>query len=179
MGHPTLFSIGPIASLAGKSKHRKSGLEKIRYFISRLQAELIIIDPYFYNAANKQSVDDYMKEISSVLCWFERVKRIHVIYNRKYHDREIREAFMKLQKEYSCKFTDTHTTLIHDRIRMGDRSTARLLGSSFNSIGRNKISFMLPLPSQDLTDLQYFLQENKLIPDDMQIIDTTIYEEPF
>jgi len=113
------FSIGPVTTLMGKSKYRKSGLEKVRYFISRLQAELIIIDPYFYNAAKEQCVDDYMKEISSVLCWFERVKRIHGIYNRKYHDREIRKAFMKLQREYSCKFTDTHTKLIHDRVWMG------------------------------------------------------------
>lgn len=169
-GQPHLFSIGPITTLTGKSKHRKNGLEKIQYFVSRLHGELIIIDPYFYKPAYKQKVDDYIKEIKNVLLLFQNVKRVHIIYDDEKTHPMVRNEFKKLQNKYNCKLTDTHTTLIHDRVWMGDRRTARLLGSSFNGIGRSKISFMLPLPSQDLTDLQFFLQENELIPDDMQLI---------
>lgn len=170
-GVSDFFSIGPSSDLRARSKHRKSGLEKMQYFISRLRAELIIIDPYFYTTID-QTIEEYVDEFSNVLGMFFSIKRVHIIYKqgRRTCNQELRSEIKKLEVTYDCKITDCHTNLIHDRVWIGDRVTARLLGTSFNGIGHSKISFMLPLPGPDLHDLRFFLQENNLLPDDMQLI---------
>ncbi|CAH0311652.1 hypothetical protein SRABI82_04964 [Priestia megaterium] len=65
--------------------------------------------------------------------FFQYVKRVHVIYNRDNTNQMVRNEFKKLETRYGCKFTDTRTKLIHDRVWMGGRRTARLVGRSFNN----------------------------------------------
>lgn len=153
-----------------KPSIRKNGIESLKKWLKKSK-EVIIIDPYFYNRDRGQTVEDYIDELVYVFSNFFSIKHIHIIYDEKVFDMEVREAFKEVLSKYDVLFTDAHTKEIHDRIWMKDRKLGRLVGHSFNGIGRKKICFIVPLPNQDIIDLKFFLQRRNLVPEDFLVIE--------
>lgn len=152
-------------------RERKNGIEVLTKFLKGSR-EAIIIDPYFYAGNTHQSVEEYINELKDVFSNFHSIKKIHIIYNEDHCNKgihkDIRKAFLNIKE---CEITDIHTDEIHDRIWIKDREYGRLVGHSFNGLGRKKICFIVSLPRQDLIDLKFFLQRKKLVPDGFLVIE--------
>ncbi|MEA1009794.1 MULTISPECIES: hypothetical protein [Bacillus cereus group] len=150
-----------------KPSIRKNGIEILKKFLTN-SSEVIIIDPFFYKGAAEQSVKSYIDELKDVFFNFSSINRIHIIYNKGQCNENIRKAFID---NSNCKITDIHSNEIHDRIWIKDRKQGKLVGSSFNGLGRSKICFIVSLPKQDLIDLKFFLQRKNLVPKDFLVIE--------
>ena len=150
-----------------KPSIRKNGIENLKKFL-RNSSEAIIIDPFFYKGAAEQSVESYIDELKDVFSNFTSISRIHIIYNQSHCNGNIRKTFID---NSNCKITDIHSSEIHDRIWIKERKQGKLVGSSFNGLGRSKICFIVNLPKQDLIDLKFFLQRKNLVPKDFLIIE--------
>lgn len=150
-----------------KPRIRKNGIEILKNFL-KTSSEVIIIDPFFYKSAGNQSVEDYIDELHYVFSSFITINKVHIIYNQDYCNEQIRKSFKEIN---NCEITDIHTNEIHDRIWIKDRMVGKLVGSSFNGLGRSKICFIVNLPEQDLIDLKFFLQRKNLVPENFLIIE--------
>ncbi|EDZ55352.1 hypothetical protein ACVNRM_04210 [Bacillus paranthracis] len=150
-----------------KPSIRKNGIEILKKFLTN-SSEAIIIDPFFYKGAAEQSVESYIDELKDVFSNFTSISRIHIIYNQSHCNGNIRKTFID---NSNCKITDIHSSEIHDRIWIKDRKQGKLVGSSFNGLGRSKICFIVNLPKQDLIDLKFFLQRKNLVPKDFLVIE--------
>lgn len=150
-----------------KPSVRKNGIEILKKFL-KTSIEVIIIDPFFYTSAMNQSVEDYINELNYVFSDFITINKVHIIYNGKHCNKHIRKAFLDLS---NCIITDSPTEEIHDRVWIKDRKQGKLVGSSFNGLGRRKICFIVNLPQQDLIDLKFFLQRRKLVPENFLVIE--------
>ncbi|ELI5413254.1 TPA: hypothetical protein ACX3DO_004474 [Vibrio parahaemolyticus] len=117
--------------------------------IDKIAHELFIKDCY---------VSDFMKAVSH-----KSIKELKIIFGSSYSDsqkvrREIekscpaRVSFIDLDKYENIS--------IHDRIWIVDQKKAVLVGNSFGGLGMNAISFILPLPTEDLVNLTQALALN-------------------
>lgn len=113
-------------------------------------------------------MESYIDELKDVFSNFTSISRIHIIYNQSHCNGNIRKTFID---NSNCKITDIHSSEIHDRIWIKDRKQGKLVGSSFNGLGRSKICFIVNLPKQDLIDLKFFLQRKNLVPKDFLVIE--------
>ncbi|WP_318461298.1 hypothetical protein [Photobacterium leiognathi] len=95
---------------------------------------------------------DLMKAISS-----KNVKNLNILYSSSHSDNQ------KVRKEITEKFSGKVTfydldklddLFIHDRVWIMDSKKAIVVGNSFGGLGMNAISFILPLPSEDLMRLK-------------------------
>lgn len=128
----------------------------LRYLRSWLKGatRLTIADPYFLHAdaagwaglsdkEKKRRAEDYAKEVRQVLGGIKKVEVFHLPGPPK----PVTTAMRKVAwKDRSAKLIET--TEIHDRVCIRDGDDARIVGTSFGSIGR-KLAFIVQLPDED------------------------------
>jgi hypothetical protein len=143
----------------GKRRAHKS----IRDFTCGAQ-HLTIIDPYVFSG-ERRNADRYAEEFgqASRLDGNSSLKRIHFVYDPDCVTKTVRKSIRDLAHKCGVTFTDTATAAIHDRVWIKDDAEAIVTGTSFNGLG-GRLSFLLPLPDDDLTYLKAFLKENRLLP---------------
>jgi hypothetical protein len=132
---------------------RQAPLKDLRAWLKGA-TEVTVADPYFFHGdttgwntrsrkSKKQAAERYAADVNKVL---GSVKRVTV-----YHLPDPPKTMVTALKRLAWRGRKVHaiaTTEIHDRVWIRDDSDARLIGTSFGSIGK-KIAFMLELPSDD------------------------------
>lgn len=143
--------------------HRKEAFEYLKDF-TKGSKDLVIVDPYFYGGeADEIRADSYIGEVAKSIK-LQKLNSLHIIYSSRHgKTSNIKRSIKELASEYSVTLTHADTDLIHDRIWIKDRSEALVIGTSLGGLGRSRVSFIIPLPNDDLQEFIKFLTINKLI----------------
>ena len=116
--------------------------------LKKIATDLFIDDCY---------ISDFMKAISS-----KTIKKLNVLYSGSHssNSRVRKELINKCRKNVFFHDLDENEDIaIHDRIWIIDSQKAIVVGNSFGGLGMHAISFILPLPNEDLENLKRVLSE--------------------
>jgi hypothetical protein len=140
---------------------RKEGLKELRNFTKNAE-KLIIIDPYFFNGSKKH-LEKFIENITKNIR-ISSLKYLTVVYDGEENviTKSYKKSLEKIARESRCILRCISTDEFHDRIWIKDRESAILVGTSLNGIG-GRLSFIVPLPNNDLSELLDYLDNNKLI----------------
>lgn len=143
---------------------RKTPLADLRRWLTGAE-RLVIADPYLLQGAptswgwsklsksqKRLKAAEYAEEINRTLGNVEELDVFHLPDPPS----EVATAMKKIAFK-GRKHRLFSTTDIHDRVWIKDATEARVVGTSFGSIGR-KLAFILPLPEEDLRAFQKELQ---------------------
>jgi hypothetical protein len=140
---------------------RKQGLKELRDFTKGAE-KLIIIDPYFFNGSKKK-LENFIENINKNIR-ISNLRYLTVVYDGEENviTKSYKKSLEKIARELGCTLRCISTDKFHDRIWIKDRESATLVGTSLNGIG-GRLSFIIPLPNNDLSELLSYLDENELI----------------
>lgn len=142
---------------------RASGLKEIRDFTTKTES-LIIVDPYIFSGSSDKAeaiTNEFKKAVRAA---GKYIKRIHFIYDPEPSNttNAIRSSIKQMLKDESIQISEVQSNILHDRIWISDRQQAVVVGTSLNGIG-GRVSFILPLPDEDLSALLKYFDDNNLL----------------
>ncbi len=142
---------------------RAEGLSEIREF-TRGARSLIVVDPYIYGGEGL-GAEEYVESLAkSLRLQSESLTQLHVVYSSAHgNTKKIRTAFKCVLGKAGVQATHTDSPVVHDRIWVRDRSAAIVVGNSYGGLGRERASFVLPLPDADLARFMEYLGEAGLL----------------
>ena len=145
----------------------ESSEKLVNYIIKKCEKEKVTIAEKNINKLDKIAhelfvkdcyVSDFMKAVSH-----KSIKELQIVFGSSYSNSQK----VRREIESSCparvNFIDLdkyENISIHDRIWIVDQKKAVLVGNSFGGLGMNAISFILPLPTEDLVNLSQVLALN-------------------
>jgi hypothetical protein len=111
--------------------------------------ELTICDPYFFPEPYKE---EYLESLKSILP--ENLKKINIYHSPDKTNATLKNDFKKYCNTKGIRFENVATNEIHDRVWIKNGSEAKVVGTSFNGLGKKKHAFILDLPAKDLVDFK-------------------------
>lgn len=148
---------GGVFHLVVEPGERREALKHLKGF-TKDSEKLVIVDPYFFGGDTAGS-DKFASEVVEV-ARLRNLNRLHVIYSSAHGNTLARQRAIKdACSDEQVHYTTHDTPDVHDRVWIADRARAVVVGNSIGGLGRERASFILPLPGEDLYNLLAFLDK--------------------
>jgi hypothetical protein len=148
--------------ITGIATHRHGGQKYITSWLTGAE-KLTVVDPYFFSFGGSNKV---FRTSALYIEWLlefipKQTKTIDV-FHRPIPNRLIHSAISVHCRKKGITLKAWETKEIHDRVLIKNDEEAKLIGTSFNSLG-NKIAFILDMPDEDLNLFRRELRRIKTV----------------
>jgi hypothetical protein len=121
--------------------------------------EVTICDPYFFIKPEDEKDNEYIESLISVLP-LKSLKKVNIFHQN--YEIDILRNFRRRIQSHNILINIYRTKTIHDRVWIVEGKKAFVVGTSFQSLGGNKFSFILDLPDEDLETFNIHLQKERV-----------------
>ena len=121
--------------------------------------EVTICDPYFFIKPEDEKDNEYIESLISVLP-LKSLKKVNIFHQN--YEIDILRNFRRRIQSHNILINMYRTKTIHDRVWIVEGKKAFVVGTSFQSLGGNKFSFILDLPDEDLETFNIHLQKERV-----------------
>ncbi len=142
--------------LTGPHRAPGEGAVTLEEFLAGARA-LVVADPYFYARGSDRYYATAEEYADRLIALIPRTLAILDVFHLPGPTVAIRRRVQAFAAEAGIQLRSYASTEIHDRVWIRDRSRAKVVGTSFNGLGR-KLAFILDLPPADLDEFQQQLR---------------------
>lgn len=164
-----------IANLMIDSSKPDAGHQHLNEF-TQDASDLIIVDGYLLSNPSQKPTpaeieENRAKVMEYLFCSIpnEALEHVHIVTREYGLDHDLFDEVKAKLSQQGTEMTHHFSNLIHDRIWIKNisdgknRCSAKVVGTSLNSLGAKKASFILDLPQTDLEEILGFMDQHSLL----------------
>jgi hypothetical protein len=141
--------------VTNKANSFQTASEELKFWLK--DAKLLkIVDRYFFSSGKKTKIN-YISKIKKILP--DNLEKLNIYYDEESVNTDVIKEVEKYCRKQSIELKNIKANNIHDRVWDKNNREAKVIGTSFNTLGHS-VAFILSLSKRDREDFLSALAEN-------------------